>query len=101
MAFIQIIEYQTDQPDAVQELAAKMRSESAAAGTTPRFTTLVRGKDRDKANSYVTIVEFPSFEDAEASNNDPQVQAFAAEMEKLSTAPPRFINLDVVDRYPD
>ena len=100
MAFIQIIEYQTDQPEAVQALADKMRSESEAAGTTPRFTTLVRAKDRDNANSYVTIVEFPTYADAEASNEDPQVQAFAAAMQKLATAPPRFLNLDVVDRYP-
>lgn len=100
MAFIQIIEYQTDQPEAVQALSDKMRSESGAAGTAPRFTTLVRAKDRDKDNSYVTIVEFPTYADAEASNNDPQVQAFAAAMQELATAPPRFLNLDVVDRYP-
>lgn len=100
MAFIQIIEYQTDQPEAVQALADRMRSDSEAAGTAPRFTTLVRAKDRDKENSYVTIVEFPSYADAEASNDDPMVQAFAAEMQKLSTAAPRFLNLDVVDRYP-
>ena len=100
MAFIQIIEYQTDQPDAVKALADKMRSESEAAGTTPRFTTLVRAKDREKDNSFVTIVEFPSYADAEASNDDPQVQAFAAAMQKLATAPPRFFNLDVLDRYP-
>lgn len=100
MAFIQIIEYQTDQPDAVQALADKMRSESEESGTAPRFTTLVRAKDRDNANSYVTIIEFPTYADAEASNADPQVQAFAAAMQKLATAPPRFVNLDVIDRYP-
>jgi hypothetical protein len=101
MAFIQIIEYQTDQPDALQALADRMRNESDAAGTAPRFTTLVRAKDRDKTNSYVIIVEFPTYADAEANNDDPQVQAFAAAMQDLASAPPRFLNLDVIDRYPD
>lgn len=100
MAFIQIIEYQTDRYEAVEELAEKMRRESEAAGTKPRFTTLVRAKDRDKENTYVTIVEFPTYADAEASNDDPQVQAFAAAMQKIATAPPRFVNLDVIGRYP-
>lgn len=100
MAFIQIIEYQTDQPDAVQALADQMRSDSVASGTAPKFTTLVRAKDRDKGNSYVTIVEFPTYADAQASNDDPQVQAFAAAMRELAAAPPRFLNLDVIDRYP-
>jgi quinol monooxygenase YgiN len=100
MAFIQIIEYQTDQPEAVQALADQMRSDSEAAGTAPRFTTLIRAKDRDRDNSYVTIVEFPTYADAQASNDDPSVQAFAAAMQKLSAAPPRFLNLDVVDRFP-
>ena len=97
MTFIQIIEYTTDRFDEIQALGDQMREASGAA---TRFTTLTVTKDRDEADRFVTIVEFPSYEDAMANSNAPETQEFAAKMRQLSTSAPRFLNLDVVRRYP-
>jgi len=94
MTFIQIIEYQTDQPDAVEALGERMRTDMEAAGDAPRFTRIVRAADRDRPGTYFTIVEFPSYEAAVQNNEDPRTQEFSAEMMRLSKGAPRFYNLE-------
>jgi quinol monooxygenase YgiN len=95
-AFVQIIEYQTDRIEEMRQLGDEMQ----ASGQAPRFTTLVVTKDRDRPDTYLTIVEFPSYEAAMENNNDPETQKFAAQMGALASAPPKFYNLDVMDRMP-
>jgi hypothetical protein len=97
MTFIQIIEYTTDRFDEMQALGEQMRQTYAADA---KFTALTMTKDRDAQNRYVTIVEFPSYEEAMANSSAPETQEFAAQMQQLSTSAPRFLNLDVVRRYP-
>ena len=53
-------------------------------------------RDRDADNTYVQIVEFPSYEDAMANSNMPETGAFAAQLASLCDGPPTFRNLDVV-----
>jgi quinol monooxygenase YgiN len=96
MSFIQIIEYETDRPDEIAAVGEQME----ASGATMRFTSLRMTKDRDKPNSYVTIVEFPSYEAAMENSNAPETQALAAKMAELSTGPARFHNLDVTRSLP-
>jgi hypothetical protein len=100
MTFIQIIQFQTDQPDAVTALGEQMQADMRASGEAPRFTRLVRAADRDRPGTYFTIVEFPSYEVAMENNNDPRTQEFSAEMMKLASAPPTFYNLDLIDQAP-
>jgi hypothetical protein len=90
MSFIQIIEYETDRPEEVAALGAEMEKHG-----NQRFTSLRMTKDMDATNGYVTIVEFPSYEAAMENSNAPETKAFAARMAELSSAPPRFHNLDV------
>lgn len=100
MSFIQIIEYQTDQPDAVEALGERLRADMEAAGEQPRFSRLVRAADRDRPGTYFTIIEFPSYESAQANNDDPRTQAFSAEMMKLGKGAPTFYNLDLIAEAP-
>jgi hypothetical protein len=93
MGFIQIIEYETDRPDEVKALGDQRMAE---AGTPPPGFRLTITKDRDNPRRYVTIVEFPSYEQAMASSESPEVDAFARRMAELCTSPPVFHNLDVV-----
>jgi len=92
MKFIQIIEYTTTKPDEAQAvldefLAATEGKRADARGTVTR--------DRDKPNTYVQIVEFPSYEVAMKNSEDPATQAMAAKMMKIADGPPSFRNLDV------
>ena len=55
--------------------------------------------DRDKANTYVQVVEFPSYEEAMANSNLPETSEFAERLNKLCDGPPSFRNLDVRRAY--
>jgi len=92
MSFIQIIEYETDKPEAMQALSDEMED----AGMPTRITRVAATKNLDKPNGYVTIVEFPSYEEAMENSKSPDTQEYAARMAALCTSPPRFTNLDVM-----
>lgn len=93
MPFIQIIEYKTSKID---ELTAALDGWLAATHGKRAATRGVQTKDRDAANTYVQIVEFPSYEDAMANSNLPETSEFAAKLAPLCDGPPTFRNLDVV-----
>jgi quinol monooxygenase YgiN len=95
-AFVQIIEFETDKLDEMRRLQDEMQR----SGGAQRYTTGVVAQDRDKPNSYFMVVEFPSYEAAEANNNDPRTQEFAAKMSQLASSKTTFHNLDVIDRMP-
>ena len=91
MSFMQIIKYRTDRPDEIIRLADEME----ASGGPHAYTYLAATKDLDNADTYYTVVEFPSQEVAMKNNDDPQTKQFAAKMMELCDGPPEFINLDV------
>ncbi|MDQ1401763.1 MAG: hypothetical protein QOG03_79 [Actinomycetota bacterium] len=93
MGFIQIIEYKTSRYDEIDALVETFLAETDGARTVANSTVT---KDRDNANTYVTIVEFPSYEDAMKNSELPQTAAMAEQMAKLCDGPPIFRNLDVV-----
>ena len=93
MPFIQIIEYTTSRIDELNValdgwLEATKGKRAASRG--------VQTKDRDAANTYVQIVEFPSYEEAMANSNLPETSEFAAKLASLCDGPPSFRNLDVL-----
>jgi hypothetical protein len=91
--FIQIIEFTTTRPEEVKALSEQYR---AARGKSP----VVRGTftaDRDRPNTYLNIVEFPSYEDAMKNSADPATSEFAAKMMVICDGPPTFYNLDIND----
>jgi hypothetical protein len=93
MGFIQIIEYQTTRID---ELNAAL---DAWLETTKGKRAATRGtqtRDRDAANTYLQIVEFPSFEEAMANSTLLETAEFAAQLAALCDGPPTFRNLDVL-----
>lgn len=94
--FVQIIEFTTSRIDEVRALGDEMRAQSDAAlvdrGT---FTA-----DRDRPNTYLSIIEFESYEAAMENSNRPETSAFAARMSELCDGPPTFYNLDVMETWP-
>jgi hypothetical protein len=97
MSFIQIIEYETDRPD---EMFALGQARMAEMGDPPPGFRLTITQDRDNANRYVTIVEFPSYEVAMENSARPETDDFAKQMAALCTSGPNFSNLDVKRTVP-
>ena len=93
MAFIQIIEYKTSRIDelnaALDGWLEKTKGKRAASRGT-------QSRDRDAADTYVQIIEFPSYDAAMANSNLPETGEFAAQLAKLCDGPPTFRNLDVL-----
>ena len=69
MAFIQIIEFRTDRIDEFDALLDQWLAQSKDWRTATRST---RTKDRDQSDSYVQIVEFPSYEKAQENFEPPR-----------------------------
>jgi hypothetical protein len=93
MTFIQIIEFQTGRVDEFDALLDDWLAQSKDWRTATRS---VRTKDRDRADTYVQMVEFPSYEKAQENSNHPATADFAERLAKLSDVPPVFRNLDVL-----
>ena len=96
MAFIQTIEYSTSRIDEIRQLIDDFRSSTEGTRTTVKGTVC---SDRDQANTYITIVEFSSHEEAMRNSELPETTALAEAMAKLCDGPPTFRNLDVLETF--
>ena len=89
--FVQIIEWKTSRIDDVEKLNQEWRERFPQMGP----TRILVAADRDNEGSYVTIVEFSSYEAAMENSADPATSEFAERMAALCDGPPSFHNLDV------
>ena len=92
MKFIQIIEFTTSRADELDALLDEWLEKTQGKRTATRG---VEARDRDHPNTYVQIIEFPSFEDAMANSELPETAEVAARLAELCDGPPTFRNLDV------
>jgi len=90
--FVQIIEYQTSKFDEMQKAADEYRAATEGRRTVGRVAVCA---DRDRPGTYVTIAEFPSYEEAMKNNDLPETAELAGKMQSLADGPPAFRNLDV------
>ena len=91
--FVQIIEYSTSKPDEAQAILDKFLAATEGTRGVGRGMTT---KDRDRPNTYVQVVEFPSYEQAMKNSEMPETQAMSEAMQKIMDGPPTFRNLDVI-----
>ena len=88
-----MIEYETTQIDelniALDAWLVNTKGKRAATRGT-------QTRDRDAENTYVQIVEFPTYEDAMANSNLAETSELAAQLAALCDGPPTFRNLDVL-----
>lgn len=92
MSFIQIIEITTTRLDEIEALMDEWVTQTEGKRKTHRATLTA---DRDRPDTYLQIVEFPSYEAAMANSDLPETGDFAQRLVKLCEAPPVFRNLDV------
>lgn len=89
--FVQIIEYRTSRFDEVKALGEEMAKQDTGSLSRRILAT----EDRDRPGTYLTIVEFDSYESAMDNSSRPETKQFAEQMQKLCDGPPVFRNLDV------
>ena len=92
MKFVQLIEFKTKDIEAFNRTLDEWLANTAGVRTPTRAT---QGRDRDSADTYIHIVEFPSYEEAMENSKRPETAEFAAQLQRLCEAPPTFRNLDV------
>jgi quinol monooxygenase YgiN len=92
MEFIQIIEFTAGRFDEVEALMDEWVTKTEGKRTAHRGMVTV---DRDRPDTYVQIVEFPSYEEAMANSALPETAEFAEKIAKLCDGPAVFRNLDV------
>jgi hypothetical protein len=93
MRFVQLIEYRTSRVDEFNALVDEWLERTQGVRTSERS---VQGRDRDKTDTYVQIVEFPSYEKAMENSQRAETAELSERLAKLCDAPPTFRNLDVV-----
>ena len=95
MRYVQIMEFTTTRIDEIMALDEKWRESTAGRRTA---TAMSITKDRDRSNTYLWMIEFPSAEDAARNNDLPETAEIAEQMGKLCEGGPIFRNLDLLDQ---
>ena len=73
--FVQIIEFQTSRIEEIEQLGRPSRTEGTTA---PTFRRIMATADRDRPGTYLTIVEFDSYDAARAYYHSAEYQAARA-----------------------
>ncbi|HWH27594.1 MAG TPA: hypothetical protein VNU26_01305 [Mycobacteriales bacterium] len=90
--FVQIIEFRSSRIDEIRALNEQWRETHPDMG--PLRITVTA--DRDRPNTYCSIVEFGSYEEAMRNSEDPATGEWAARMAALCDGEPTFRNLDTI-----
>ncbi|MFF4101089.1 ester cyclase [Streptomyces sp. NPDC001903] len=93
MTFVQIVDYETSKPEAVNEVIDRYLAKTKGKRTVSHS---VVGRDRESDTHFLDIVEFPSYEAAMKNSHLPETDTMFQEMMALCDGMPRFTNLDVV-----
>ena len=96
MAFIQTIEFSTEQRDAILELMGRWSADAIGNGTAQRGTM---AEDHSTPGRFVMAVWFESAEAAEENSTRPETGAFAEQFASLCSDGPTYRELDVVEIY--
>ncbi len=91
--YIQIVEYESDDIDAVIEAAKSV----PVPDNVPKPTSAIVVRDRDRPGTYATILRFHSYEDAMRHSESDATHERIAKIGPLVKGENRFYNLDVLD----
>ena len=96
MAFIQIMEIQTADYSAIAAIVDEWGKATEGRRTTRR--TIV-ARDRNKADSYVIIVAFDSYESAMKNSELPETQELARKIGAAANGPIVFHDAEIIDDH--
>jgi hypothetical protein len=89
---VQVVEWKTSRLDEVQKFIDDWREQHPEMGP----ARVLVGADRDNTGTYMTVVEFDSYDAAMENSAHSTTSEFAARMQGMCDGPPSFRNLDVV-----
>ncbi|GLW47996.1 hypothetical protein Stsp02_36580 [Streptomyces sp. NBRC 14336] len=95
MKFVQIIDFETERLDEMEQLVQEVRQGMATKEGGPTHRILL--KDRDTPGRYLALIEFDSYEEAMRNSEDPDTSKMAERMGALCTREPRYVNCDLLD----
>jgi len=91
-AFVQLIEFRTDRPAELETIIDRWLT---AIGTARTARWYITAADRDRTDTHLQLVEFPSYAQAMVNSAHSATAAFAAAVKRISTHDVIFRNLDV------
>ena len=91
--YIQIVEYESDDIDAVIRAASSV----PVPDDVPKPTSVIVVRDRDRPGTYATILRFNSYEEAMRHSESDATHERIAKLGSLMQGSTRFYNLDVLD----
>ena len=94
--FVQLVEFETSDVEALKNALAQFRAENP--GVVTALTTRI-AEDRDRPGTYIAINEFESYESAMEQSNHPLTSKFAEVMGQQMHGR-QFRNLDVLYDLP-
>lgn len=92
MDYVQIVEYECNDIDAMREVA---RGRDYGDAPKPKSVTIVR--DRDRAGTYATILRFDSYEAAMQHSEAASTHELLEKLAPYMKGERRFYNLDVLE----
>jgi quinol monooxygenase YgiN len=93
-AFVQLIEFQTEDPGVMEPILQRWLDAIGAHRTARWYVTAA---DRDHPGTFLQMVEFPDHAAAVANSDHPATAQFAADLRAACSGDPTFRNLDVVN----
>lgn len=94
MTFVQIMEFRTDNIDAMGAITGDWERATEGKRTARRAMMTA---DRDEPGRYVMFIFFDTYESAMENSELPETQENAARMMAMADGPTTFRNLDVID----
>ncbi|WP_328783543.1 hypothetical protein OIE52_14130 [Streptomyces canus] len=95
MKFVQIIGFETERLEEMQQLLQEAGQRNAGRTDGPTHRMLL--KDRDKPNHYLALLEFDSYDEAMRNSEDPETGKLAEQLAALSVGERVYTNCDVLE----
>jgi len=95
MKFVQIIGFETERLEEMQQLLQEAGQRSAGRTGGPTHRMLL--KDRDKPDHYLALIEFDSYDEAMRNSDDPETGKLAEQLGALTIGERVYTNCDVLE----
>jgi hypothetical protein len=94
MAFVQLIEFGTDDIEKMRAVNEHWRESTEGKRTASRQLV---ARDRDHPGRFCSMIFFDSYEAAMRNSELPETQEAAEQYQALADSPPTFHNLEILD----
>ncbi|WP_367323969.1 hypothetical protein [Streptomyces sp. HUAS ZL42] len=94
MKFVQIIDFETERLEEMEQLLEEARQRNAGRTGGPTHRMLL--KDRDNPRRYLALIEFESYDEAMRNSADPETTKLAEQLGALSIGDGGYTNCDLL-----